>query len=295
VADGDWPEFSIPDVGNSEAEPAPAAQPGVPSGSAPAAPAPAPLPGTQAAGGGPSAGDDDRIPKYRFDEANERARQADERFNRAVKLLEMEIQHREKPVVPPAELDEEAQRKQRLFDQLMELDPRLKRAIEVAERADELFATADQTKQEQERQKAEWDRVAVKALSSVHDAYAVAAMGKGKTGKDLPVETRQSLTDNFVAWVMQDPTGTRTDRYNQRDPALASEFVSDWSRRFVEPFRRQTAAGQVAAARRTANLPVGGGASNPLGTPPPKTHDDEDEDAIFHRAFKDSMDRVANS
>ena len=297
MADGDWPEFSIPDVGQTEAPSAPAETPGDPSGSSPAAPAPAPLPGTQVAGGGPSAGDDDRIPKYRFDEVSERARQSEATVQRLMAFLEQQAAQAAQaaagqPQEPP---DEDAERKQRILQQLLDLDPRIAKAIQVGERADAIFAQIERAEQSAQQEKAGWDRFAQQTLSSVHDAFASAAMGKGKLGKDLPDETRQSLTDNFVAWIMRDTTGQRVARYNEKDAALTQEFITNWSRQFVEPYRRQTAAGQVQSARRTATLPMGGGTSSPLGQPPPKPTNDEDEDAVFHRGWLHSRQQMDQS
>lgn len=290
----DWPEFSIPDVGQTEA-PAPLApEPGVPSGSAPPAPGTVVAGSTPAPSPGPSAGDDDRIPKYRFDEVLEARRQAEAVNQRLIALLDKQMAATAPPEAPVA-TDDETARKQRIVQQLIDVDPRFGKLLAMGDRADAILATIDRAEQQQAAQAEEYERLAKTTVSSVHDAFAVAAMGQGKTGNDLPPETRQTLTDNFVAWVMQDPSTQRAQRYNARDTSLTTEFLTDWQRRFVDPYRRSTAATQIQQARRTAALPMGGGTSSPLGTPPPKTHDTEDEDAVFHRAYRDSMQRAEQS
>jgi len=282
VAD-EWPEFSIPDVGLG-GEPPPSGS-GEPSGSTPAAPVtPTPAEGTKAPSEGPKPGDD-LIPKYRLDETTARLTALEAMNKRLMAVLEQ----RAAPAPAEVPADPDAERRLALLKQIKELSPEVAQAFKLGENADVILAMIEETKVRREQDKAAWDGYAVKTLSSVHDGYAKALSGGKKTGKDLPQETRDALTDNFVAWIMKDPTGQRVDRYNSHDDALQSEFITAWQRQFVEPWRRQSVAGQVTQARRVANLPVGGGTSSPLGTPPPKPNDADDEDAIFHRAFHQTV------
>jgi hypothetical protein len=284
-----WPEFKIPDEGNPGGEPQ-ASGSGVSSDPAPVAAAPKEPAGTPApAGEAPNAGD--TIPKYRFDETSERARRAEEANAKLLELLA--TRPAEKPA--PGEPDPEQERRARLLAQLIELDPRIGKMLELAEHADKLTGIMTDSEQRQIREKQEWDAHATRTLGTVHDAFAKAFSGGKKAGADLPAEMRQTLTDNFVAWVMRDPTGQRAQRYDRKDDKLASEFVSDWRTNFVEPFRRETVAGQVTQARKVANLPVGGGSSSPLGTPAPKPNDGDDEDAIFKRGWAQTKQAMEQS
>lgn len=284
-----WPEFSIPDVGDGGG--AQASAPGDTGSPAPAAAA-----GEGGADGGtkppvagsPSAGEEN-IPKYRLDELTARYDKLEETNRRLMLILER-YQPQAKPEpgagVPP---DPDAEKKQRIWNQLVEINPKLAQAIELAESAEDIKAALAQLRAEQTRTAEEWDDHAKQVLTGIHDQYAKLLSDGKKLGKDLPEETRQTITDNFVAWVMKDPSGERVKRYNRRDTTLSAEFVNDFKRTFIEPWRRQDAAGDAARARRVQNLPVGGGTASPLGTPPPKPKADEDEDEVFHRGFRHTM------
>jgi hypothetical protein len=278
----EWPEFSIPDVGKPEGEPQ-ASGSGEPSGPAPAAAAPKEPAGTPAPTGAEPKPGDDLIPKYRLDEIAERARKAEETN---AKLLEIVAEMRRGPAPEPkpaGEPDPDAERKQRLLAQLIELDPRIGKMLELAEHADKITAGLTASEQRQLREEKEWSNHATATLATVHDAFAKAFSGGKKTGADLPEEMRKTLTDNFIGWVMRDPA--RAERYDRKDAKLSEEFVTDWNKQFVEPFRRTAVAGQVQQARKVASLPVGGGSSSPLGTPAPKPNDSDDEDAIYKRGW----------
>lgn len=286
--DGEWPEFSIPDVGNEGGSQE--SEPGATGSPAPAAAAGAggAEDGTKPpATGSPSAGDE-TIPKYRLDEITARYNELSETNKRLMAMLE-KFQQPAAPAPKPAEPDPEAEKKERIWKQLLEVNPKLAKAIELAERAGDIESVMQAFAQQQQAQKQEWDNYAKSTLSTIHDKYASLLSNGTKKGADLPEETRQTITDNFVAWVMKDGTGQRVQRYNSKDGALIEEFVNDWKKTFIEPWRRQSAGAQAQQARRTQNLPNGGGTSSPLGTPPPKPKNDEDEDAIYHRAFRHSM------
>lgn len=288
----EWPEFSIPDVGNEggvqestpgdTGSPAPAAAAGSGGANDGAKPPVA---------GSPSAGDE-TIPKYRFDEITSRYNELSETNKRLLAMLE---RFQPKEPEPFQEPDPEAEKKERIWKQLVEVNPKLAKAIELAERAGDIEGLLEQAKQEKTRQAEEWDRYAKSTLGTIHDEYAKLLSNGTKTAKDLPEETRQSITDNFVAWVMKDPSLARVNRYNSKDSTLIQEFVNDWKRTFIEPWRRQSAAQQVQQARRTANLPVGGGTASPLGTPPPKPNDSDDEDAVFKRGWAHTRQQLDQS
>lgn len=281
-----WPEFSIPDVGQEgapQASGAGKADEPVP----PVEPIREPV-GAKAPEGTPTP--DEMIPKYRYDDLArevERQRQMTERLIAALEKAKV-------PVAAPApvEPDPDAERKQKLVEELASLDPRIARMLELGGSADKILQAiekmntfAEEREQESKLKQVEWDGYAKTVLASIHDSYAKSLSGGKKTGADLPEETRQTLTDNFIAWVMKDTTRAREMRYNQRDPALQTEFLDEWKRTFVEPWRRQQTAEDVRAAKRVQNLPVGGGTASPLGTPPPKPTDDGDEDAVFKRGW----------
>lgn len=307
-ADG-WPEFSIPDVGNDEgtafvdsdvnndtSSTARADDKSGPASTTPGNTTPAGKTGTQGGEQGPNPGDG-FIPKYRFDEVNEKYSTLERNFqalqDRILKMLESQAAPKtpEKPAAPPLEPEEQA-RRDRLFAELRELNPTMARAIALAEKSDQIekmlarFDQLDQAetlRQQQEAQRHE--AFAKQQLDTLFTGYAQ-MFGKDKTGKDLPDDLKGTLKDNFVRWLLTDPT--RSARYDAGDTKLPGEFVQAWRAQFVDPSRRSTAAGQMREAKRRERLPESGGTANPLGTPPAKPKDDEDEDAIFHRAFAHS-------
>lgn len=289
MAGDGWPDFTIPDVGN-EGEPQ-ASGSGDKGSPAPTAPVePQQAEGTPPAVEGPKPGDEN-IPKYRFDEVS--GQLATERETNR-KLLAMLERFQPQEPKPNEEPDPEAERRQKILAQLKQY-PDLAAAMELGQKADVINALIEETRARAEQDKKIWDAYAQRTLAGLHDAYAKAISGGKKAGKDLPKESQQALTDNFAAWIMKDPSGARVDRYNDRDDKLIGEFISDWQRQFVDPWRRQQAAEQVQQARKVANLPVGGGNSSPLGTPPPKPNESEDEDAVFHRGWLDTQQRKEQS
>lgn len=277
-----WPEFSIP-TGEPEAAPQ-ASGAGSSSGTQPPAAAPEPR-GTVAPVAAPPA--DEMIPKYRVDELS---RQVEQLTRMNERLMGLVPRPQSEPAADP---DPEAERKAKLVQELAELDPKLARAMDLGASADKILAVIERLEAQEQRDLVEWDGFAKQTLSSIHDAFAKGISNGQKTGKDLPQETQQTLTDNFITWVMKD--GQRTERYNRRDTTLQNDFLQAWRQTWVEPWRRQQAAGDVKQARRVSNLPVSGSTSSPMGTPPPKPNDSDDEDAIFRRGFRDSMERMGNS
>jgi hypothetical protein len=282
----DWPEFSIPDDGHPGAAPERAAgETGSPTPTA-AAGEPAQAPGTEAqAAGGPRSGDD-HIPKYRLDEVTARLTAQEETNRRLLAMLEQRQAPLAQPAAPAGPVDPDAEKKQKILQQLIALDPRFGKMLEYADRLPEFAASAETLAARQAREKADWDRYATTTLSTVHDAFAKALSDGKKGGADLPRETRQRVTNNFVAWIMEDETQGRAQRYDSRDGTLVQEFVADWKKSLIDPWRRQEAAGQVQEARRQSKLPVSGGTASPLGTPTPKPKADDDEDAIYKRAWQ---------
>lgn len=278
-----WPEFTIPDVGAPGAgEETPA---GDTSGSRPAANDQAAKPDAERQ---PVVGaDGEMIPKYRLDEVTQRNAELQQQLERVLRVLEA---NRPAPKEDD-EPDPEQLRKQKIVNDLLELDPRIRKAIELGEKADVIQALLQTSQEREAMEKASWDDFANRQLAKVHDGFAAALSGGKRKGAELPQETRQGLTDNFIAWVMQDGSGRRAGRYNAKDETLPTEFIQSFMKQYVDPLRRTTAAATVTAARRVQNLPVGGGSSSPLGTPKPKPNDD-DEDAIFKRGWEDTKQRM---
>ena len=283
MAENEWPEFHIPDVGQ-EAPPQ-ASGAGTSDGAAPVQPPKEPV-GTKAPEETPPP--EETIPKYRFEEVVKQVEMLRGMNERLLALMP-------KPNEKPAEPDPDAERKAKLVAEFAELDPRIAKMLELGGSADKILKAIERMEQseldraeEAKAKQVEYDGYAKTVLTSLHDAFAKALDPK-KLGKDLPEETRQTLTDNFIGWVMRDATRQREVRYNQKDPTLQTDFLTAWKATWVEPWRRQQVAEDVRAAKRVEKLPVGGGTASPLGTPPPKPKDDDDEDAIFHRAFQHSM------
>lgn len=278
-----WPEFSIPDVSETETQVGSTPPEGETSGVTPAAPVAAQPPaphGTQPRAPVASDAGGESIPKYRFDEQAERLRSTQEQLQTVMGLMKsLQSLPKESPGEPPDP------RKERIVAELLEVMPELGKARTLAERADEitqLLEEAKFTRAEREQRDTQYARTSVARL---WDGYAEAVLGKGKTGRDLPAETREIVKNSFIQWIGSDTTGERINRYNAFDETLRTEFMTAWRKAVIDPLRRETLAGRAASARRIANLPVAGGTASALGQPSAKPETD-DEDAVYDRAWE---------
>ena len=275
MAGEEWPEFSIPSV---DTPPAPVETPAGDASADQSAQAGSPAP----TGGTPAtpvpAADQENIPKYRYDKLN-----ADlEASNRTVRQLQTLLQSiADLNKQPPAAVETDPRKAQILKD-LLDAVPELKDALELAKQKDRLLGTLQAVDTDQANKGREWDFYAKTSLSKIHDALAPVYLGKGKIGKDLDNELKADLTARFVDWLGANED--RVVRYNTGDTSLRDEFVQAYLKRYVEPFRRSSAAEAVRGARSRENLPTAGGGQPPLGTPPPNV-DNSDEDAVFRRAW----------
>lgn len=275
----EWPEFSIPQMDT------PPAQEHAPEVTTDSTPPTTPVDTGQAAA---APGTEDFIPKYRYDETAARLRQAEQMLMEVLRTQAAAA----KPPAPPEDdtpLDPDAERKQALYAQFLDLHPNIQKAMKMAEQYDAISKLIERDTQSQQAQQAMWDAHNKQVVATLHDTYAKLVSNGQKTGKDLPPDVQRMLVDNFIGWITRDQTKTLEQRYEQRDPALLNEFMAYWQQSVGNPWRRQTAAAQVQQARRVASLPVGGGTASPLGTPPAKPKPSDDEDEVFHRAFRHSM------
>lgn len=272
----DWPEFSIPtDGGGGDAPP-----PAEPSGS-PAAPAEPVREGTGQAAPTPV---DETIPKYRLDETLARLQTIERTNQQLSEALSRFMRQPDTPTTPAAEPDEETLRRQRIRDQILEVYPELKDAVELTKLRQRLEATITATEQRNLEDEQRYDAYAKRVISSVHDDFAPLILGKGKTGKDLSEASRDELKTSFIRWIGSAPD--RVERYNRYDDTLRKEFIADWTARWVDPLKRSGAAALTRQARVTQNLPVSGTTSSPLGAPPARPTTPENEDEIYERAAK---------
>jgi len=276
MAGSDWPEFSIPTEGDTGGEAPP------PAGGSPAQPTPPAASGTPQVSGTPP---DETIPKYRLDETTARLQSVERQNAQLLDTITRFMQQPQMAPSPAAEPDEETQRRQRIRDQILEVYPELKDAVELAKLRQKLESTIAQNEQRSQQDEQMYDGYAKRAIAAVHDDFAPMILGKGKTGKDLTEASRDELKQSFIRWIGAAPD--RVDRYNRFDDSLRKDFLADWSARWVEPLRRSGNATMVRQARTTQNLPVGGSVTSPLGAPSgkPSTQPDN-EDEIYERAAK---------
>lgn len=247
--------FDVPDAGAGAgappppSPPAPSSAPVAPAGGVPAA---APVSGA----GGPAAGagagapasaftyPEDRskwIPPYRLDEANRRYQALEGRYRSLDDRIRILMGY-----------DAEAQRDPRLeavrtqFAQVFpELGPLLQnpqalaRVIQLASSGqfDEMSGTTA----------AYWQRHAQNFSRDIVEAYAKSV---GVEANSLGPRALNRIAAQLKAYIEEDRTGERQERYEMGDPTLRDEFVADLTGLFTDPVRRST---NTAAARTVEN------------------------------------------
>lgn len=283
---GDWPNFSIPSVDAGGSAPAEPVTP-EPGGTPPPAPAVAAQPGAPAPSA-PAPGEPtpEMLPKYRYDELRTQYDATTKQVSQLTALLERALAIQQAPSAPGEPLDP---RKERIKQELIEAIPGIADALDLAKQRQQITAALakidtieKQLSGQQAENNAAWGAYAKRSIDAVHDGLAPVLLGKGKTAKDLDAARGPMITNEFVRWIGLEPT--RIERYNAQDPALRDEFVKAFVALWVDPVRRGSSAELARGARSVQHLPVQGGQANVLGTPPAKPNN-EDEDAVYKRAW----------
>lgn len=259
----------IPAQGDTGGTPAatPAASP---SGGAPAA-----QPGDGAAAAAAAAArqrfsyDEDRsqwVPPHRIRQQSERQQQLERElyFERQRVAALSGVQ----PPAAPQSQEERALRQQleQLYPALGKLSPeKLDRLLQVAEQD-----PADMT-QVQEHY---WQSIGHQTLNRLEEAAAE------QFGGELTPFAKQTLQSAFAAYVASDRSLGM--RYAQQDPKLIKDFMQEYERGFLDPYRRKITTQAAPRAAAAARLPRGGSSSAVPGAgPAPIKPADTDE---FHGA-----------
>jgi hypothetical protein len=113
-----------------------------------------------------------------------------------------------------------------------------------------------------------WNR---HANTFARDAATAFAKEVGVEVKDLPAHTVNRMALHLQAFIQEDRSGQRYQRYEYGDPALIEEWLADMKSMFVTPMRTRMASQGAATAERNRRLPQGGqrGAMPPGGGQPP--------------------------
>lgn len=262
---------------------------GVPPDVSPAVPVPADS-GTPSSPAGASAGDgpppttpDNRIPYDRFQEVvHQRQRWETEaaRFKAEAEAMRQRLEAIAglQPATPPPDPQEQAIR-----EQLERMYPSLKRLQGLNfDQIETLLQTAPEL---QAQAQATYNSLANESVAKLYD-QAKDLFG----GQALSPAQQRFLHRAFVDFVETDPANT--DRYVRRDPTLIPEFVKAYAAEMLDPVRRAAAVTVGARVTRTAAAPTGGGASGPVGTPPPQIP--KDEDSLHDAAWEAIKGRLAS-
>jgi hypothetical protein len=102
-------------------------------------------------------------------------------------------------------------------------------------------------------------------------------------GEALTPRQQRAVGMEFKAWLEDDQTGQRVNRYTMGDAALQTEFLTEYRQGFIDPFRRNAGAALLAGARRAGGLPP---APRPGGPPPPPEQPELTEDQVHDRAWQ---------
>lgn len=237
------------------------------------------------------------IPKHRLDEViaqREAERQvlARERAERAAERAELDRLRKLASVAfggeSPAEGKPLDPRVKAARDRLLEVMPELRDVLELASKKADLLGVAGELPHIQQSTQNYWKRVASMTVDKVADNLAPLLLGDGKSGTDLTPAQRGKLQRDFLAWIEDDDSGERAQRYEGLDAKLADEF-----RDYVDgiygfsSIRRTQNAAALAAGRAAGRLPVSGSSSAPVVAAPdnkkPQT-DDEAADLAWRHA-----------
>lgn len=293
----DWPEYDVPDEIGSDQATQDDTQ-GSATSTAPVddAPQPSDTPAPAIDGATPEGGV--AIPKYRFDELNAQLRAEREARGQERQMLErvmalLQQRQQQPPAQTAAEqrqLDEREQRIVGELDRLIQYSPTWRQLAPLLQNAGPLMEVLRSNEQRAVSEKEHWDRVATKTLDQVLVEGAKAWPGQ-TPDHSLDRDQQRWLRDAFTTYVQADRD--RVARYEREDPSLVAQFIGEFRKRFggVSPQARPGLAKQQAKGQQIRRLPTGGSATAPIGSPPPR-QDNQDEDAVHSvgwKAFQDTL------
>ena len=114
-----------------------------------------------------------------------------------------------------------------------------------------------------------------------------------KEPKDFDRDLQEDLAGAFTRWVGRDRERAQAYEFGRSDE-LIKEFLTAWTKRNIDPFRRAAGAPGARLTTQNAALPGAPRPSGmvPAGTPPPPPAND---DEVYDRAFADFAARTAAS
>jgi hypothetical protein len=173
----------------------------------------------------------------------------------------------------------------RIREGIIKSVPGLDKLLALADRVDDIAGLLDRAPAYDASADAHWRNVATVVKTDLHNAFASATLGAGKSAADLSDEQRKEISVDFGMWLKADRA--RVERYESGDgKALVGEFLNR-SRSLWGSAQRETVAGHVA---RLPNAPAEGSfGSAPAGNRGPAAPaagqtQDERLDAAIDRA-----------
>lgn len=282
----EWPEDPGPDA-NYSGDPTPTAGTPPPArgsatSTAPPTGAADPARGNGEPPRGQGDGDEQFIPRHRFDELNgnfTRTQAENQEIRRqldhALRVVRA-YQGRDPDARPPERQEPEDPRMGRVRGLLEKLYPGLKNLDKVI-----------QTIEAQEtQQNAVNDRMTGRTLTRALDFCATKLLGDGKKGSDLSKNSRIWLKDAFIAWVVNDPE--REASFDAGEPVDLEAFWNDYHREMRQDAARAQSAELARRGVERNRLPSGGPSHAPVGSPPPQL-DFQNPDEVHRAAFRGAM------
>ena len=258
---------------------------------------PAPVSGSAEAQGPQGEG---AIPKYRFDEVNQRYQSvaAQNAHLQAQMANLVQIVQRLSAGQPGAgaqapeapQLDERQQKIIEQLDKLLPHSPLWKKLQPIIDRFDEIAAATDHVKQSTAQEKQHWQGLAARTMGNVLTEAATTFLGAGKTPEDFTPYQHRMVREAFATWAQLDDQ--RVERYERMDPSLVKDFIAEYRQLWggstpPKPVvdQRQQAAAAQRRAEAVRRLPTSGAPSAPVGSAPP-TLNPQDEDAVHSAGWQ---------
>lgn len=179
-------------------------------------------------------------------------------------------------------------REARIREGLLRSVPELKEILELRDYIEDIRALRERRPVYDASASAHFDSIARAAKDELHNSFAAAVLGPGKSAADLSEQARKDIAYDFGMWLKGDDA--RAARFERGEgKALVGEFLNR-SRQLWAPVQRETVAGHVA---RMPSAPSEGSfgtapAGNrpvPAGQGAPQSNDDR-LDAAVDRAFE---------
>jgi hypothetical protein len=116
---------------------------------------------------------------------------------------------------------------------------------------------------------------------------------QGRLVKELGVDKlnpfqQRTISGAFQAWLEDDSTNARLDRYAYRDPGLFDEFMNDWKSGFADPYRRLAQAGG-GGGPNAARLPAAPAQGSVVPSQNGQAGKPLTEDEVHDRAYRGFM------